>query len=148
MQKSQMVMGIGGAIMSLPICEECIFGKHQVSSFPFECNAWSTKLLELVHIDLVVQYKHEFIVMPNPLLFSLMTIIGLPLVILFTKNWKSLPNFKPIKHSWKIKSTTKSTCSNLIMVGSLHLKKLMNFVNYIELFKKIQIITPHNKMEF
>jgi hypothetical protein len=34
------------------------------------------------------------------------------------------------------------------MVLNLHLKLLMHFVNYMELFDILQIVTPHNKMEF
>ncbi len=52
MKNSQMVIGISGAITSLPICEWCILCKHHVSSCPFESNSCSTKLLELVHMDL------------------------------------------------------------------------------------------------
>jgi hypothetical protein len=52
MQNSQLVTSIGGAITSLPICEGCILGKHHVSNFPSKSNSHSTKLLELVHMDL------------------------------------------------------------------------------------------------
>jgi hypothetical protein len=51
MKNSQIVIGIGGAITSLPICEWGILGKHHVSKFPFEFNSRSTELLELVHVD-------------------------------------------------------------------------------------------------
>jgi hypothetical protein len=33
-----MLWGFGEAIMNLPLCEGCIFGKGQVKSFPFESN--------------------------------------------------------------------------------------------------------------
>jgi hypothetical protein len=75
MQNSQLVTRIGGAITSLPICEGCILGKHHISNFPSKSNSRSTKLLELVHMDLCGPIKHQVIVMPNLLLFSLMTIL-------------------------------------------------------------------------
>jgi hypothetical protein len=52
MQNYQLVIGIGGEITSLPICEGCILGKHHVSNFPSKSNSCSIELLELVHIDL------------------------------------------------------------------------------------------------
>jgi len=52
MQNSQLVTRIGGAITSHPICKGCILGKHHVSNFPSTTNPCSTKLLELVHMDL------------------------------------------------------------------------------------------------
>jgi hypothetical protein len=51
MQNFEIVMGIGGAILSIPICEGCILGKHHVSSFPFKSNSQSIKLLELIHTN-------------------------------------------------------------------------------------------------
>jgi hypothetical protein len=46
------VIGIGGAITSLLICEGCILGKHHVSNFPSKSNSHSIELLKLVHMDL------------------------------------------------------------------------------------------------
>jgi hypothetical protein len=49
MQNFEIVIGIDGAILNIPICEGCTLGKHQVSSFPFKSNSQSIKLLELIH---------------------------------------------------------------------------------------------------
>jgi hypothetical protein len=73
-----------------------------------------------------VRCKHQLMVVPNILLFLLMTILGLPFFISFIKNKKSLPNFKFTKHLWKIKLTRKSKCFGMIMVLNLNLKILVH----------------------
>jgi len=50
-QNFEIVMGIGGAISSIPTCERCTLGKHQVSSFPFKSDSQSIELLELIHTN-------------------------------------------------------------------------------------------------
>jgi hypothetical protein len=47
-----MLMGINGAITSLPIYEGCILEKHQALNFPSKSNSWLKNLMELVHINL------------------------------------------------------------------------------------------------
>jgi hypothetical protein len=51
-QNYQMLMGINGAITSLPIYEGCILEKHQALNFPSKSNSWLKNLMELVHINL------------------------------------------------------------------------------------------------
>ncbi len=114
--------------------------------------------LNLIHVQqsywswytwsFAIQCKHQLMVVPSPLLFSLMIIFNLLLFVSFAKNQMSLPFFKPIKHLWKIKLVTKSKFFALIMVMNLHLELLIHFVNYMELFNILEILTPRNKMEF
>jgi hypothetical protein len=88
-------------------------------------------------------------VVPNSLLFSLMTILDSLLFISFAKKSNVFAIFQAYKTFVENQIGKKiKMLSIMIMVVNLHLELLMHFVNYIEFFFNLQIFIHHKKGNF
>jgi len=110
------------------ICERCVEGKHQRTSFPKDGATKASQLLEIVHTDVCGPRR----ITSHTFSFSLTIFQGKLMSIFSRPKEKHLKNSNNTRHWWRTKLVTKSKCYDPTTEENLCLRSLTHFLRNVE----------------
>jgi hypothetical protein len=127
------------------ICERCVKGKHQRTSFPKDRATRASQLLEIVHTDVCGPMKTTSHGGARYFLTFIDDFSRKTHVYLLKAKEKRLKSSNNTRRWWRTKLVTKSKCYVPTMEENLCLRNLTHFLRNVEFnYKQVRPI-PHNK---
>ncbi len=127
------------------ICEGCIKGRHQRTSFRKDGATKASQLLEIVHTDVCEPMRTT----SHAGARYFLTFIGdfsRKTRVYLLKAEKRLKNSNNTRRWWRTKLVTKSKCYDPTTEENLCLRSLTHFLRNVEFNNKQVRLIPHNKM--
>jgi len=128
------------------ICERCIKGKHQRTSFPKEGVTRASQPLEVVHIDVCGPIRTTLHGGARYFLTFINDFSRKIHVYLLKVKGEAFEKFNNTRRWWRMKLVTKSKYYNLTMEENLCPRSLTHFLQNVEFNNKQMRPIPHNKM--
>jgi hypothetical protein len=128
------------------ICERCVEGKHQRTSFPKDGATKAHNFWRLSTPMCVGQGGLHRMVERDTFSLSLTIFQGKFMSIFSRPKEKHLKNSNNTRHWWRTKLVTKSKCYDPTTEENLCLRSLTHFLRNVEFKDKQVRPIPHNKM--